>query len=127
MTCLATAATLCYMLPVRESALSQLRRGALEFCVLGLLRDRERYSYEIVRGLGQFDGLVTTEGTLYPLLGRLRKEGVVHTTWRESTAGPPRRYYRLTDVGRTQLDAFAVEWVRFRDSVDTLLVRGGDT
>lgn len=110
---------------VPESATSQLRRGALEFCVLALLRDSERYGVEIVRTLGEADGLVTTEGTLYPLLSRLRKEGVVETTWRESPAGPPRRYYRLTPEGRTQLDAFVMEWNRFRDSVDTLLEKGG--
>lgn len=110
---------------MRESAISQLRRGVLEFCVLALLRDSECYGVEIVRTLGEADGLVTTEGTLYPLLSRLRREGVVETTWRESPAGPPRRYYRLTPDGRTQLGAFAVEWNRFRDSVDNLLENGG--
>ncbi len=107
--------------PIRESSISQLRRGVLEFCVLALLRDTERYSFEIVRALGQSDGLVTTEGTLYPLLSRLRKDGVVQTTWRESASGPPRRYYRLTPTGQAQLSAFATEWTRFRDSVDVLL------
>ena len=109
---------------VRETAISQLRRGILEFCVLALLRDGERYSYELVRALGYADGLVTTEGTLYPLLGRLRREGVVDTTWRESPSGPPRRYYRLTADGQAALAGFAAEWTRFRDSVDTLLANG---
>src|SRR6516162_163462 len=67
---------------------SQLRRGVLEFCVLALLRDGERYAVELVQELGSKDGLVTSEGTLYPLLSRLRKEGVVETTWRESPGGP---------------------------------------
>src|SRR6478672_12039657 len=92
---------------------SQLRRGVLEFCVLALLRGGERYAVELVQELGSKDGLVTSEGTLYPLLSRLRKEGVVDTTWRESPSGPPRRYYRLTPAGRSLLDAFAAEWVRF--------------
>ena len=105
----------------RETGISQLRRGVLEFCVLALLRDGERYSYELVRSLGDADGLVTTEGTLYPLLGRLRREGVVDTTWRESPSGPPRRYYRLTPDGQAALAGFVAEWTRFRDSVDTLL------
>lgn len=104
--------------------ISQLRRGVLEFCVLALLREEERYGFEIVRALSEAGGLVTTEGTLYPLLGRLRKEGVVETTWRESPTGPPRRYYRLTPDGRALLDAFIAEWMRFRDSVDTLLETG---
>lgn len=108
----------------RETAISQLRRGVLEFCVLALLRDGERYSYELVRALGDADGLVTTEGTLYPLLGRLRREGVVDTTWRESTSGPPRRYYRLTPDGQAALGGFMIEWTRFRDSVDDLLGNG---
>jgi PadR family transcriptional regulator PadR len=109
---------------VRETGISQLRRGVLEFCVLALLRDGERYSYELVRALGDADGLVTTEGTLYPLLGRLRREGVVDTSWRESPSGPPRRYYRLTPDGQAALSSFVVEWARFRDSVDALLANG---
>jgi PadR family transcriptional regulator PadR len=109
---------------MRDQAISQLRRGVLEFCVLALLRDGERYSYELVRALGDAQGLVTTEGTLYPLLGRLRREGVVQTTWRESPSGPPRRYYRLTPNGHAALDGFAIEWTRLRDSVDALLGKG---
>ena len=109
---------------LRETAISQLRRGVLEFCVLALLRDGERYSYELVRALGDADGLVTTEGTLYPLLGRLRREGVVDTTWRESPSGPPRRYYRLSPAGRKSLAAFVDEWSRFRASVDAILKIG---
>jgi PadR family transcriptional regulator len=89
--------------------------------VLALLRDTERYSYEIVHALAQVDGLVTTEGTLYPLLSRLRKEELVTSTWRESDTGPPRRYYRLTPSGEARLAAFLGDWSRFRDAVDTLL------
>lgn len=107
-----------------DRAISQLRKGVLEFCVLGLLRGTERYSYEIVHALGELDGLVTTEGTLYPLLSRLRKDGVVETTWRESATGPPRRYYRITPAGEATLAAFATEWARFRASVDVVLERG---
>jgi PadR family transcriptional regulator PadR len=110
--------------PLGETVISQLRRGVLEFCVLALLRDTERYSYEIVHALSQADGLVTTEGTLYPLLGRLRKEEVVTTTWRESDSGPPRRYYSLTPSGQARLNAFLDEWSRFRGSVDMLLGTG---
>lgn len=104
-----------------DASVSQLRRGVLEFCVLALLRDNERYSYEIVHALGSADGLVTSEGTLYPLLSRLRKDGVVTTSWRESQSGPPRRYYRLTPSGTARLDAFSGEWSRFRHSVDRIL------
>jgi PadR family transcriptional regulator PadR len=125
LTNLASPATLHCMAPkTRETAISQLRRGVLEFCVLALLRDGERYSYELVTALGNADGLVTTEGTLYPLLARLRREGVVDTTWRESNTGPPRRYYHLTPDGKTALSGFVTDWARFRDSVDALLGNG---
>src|SRR5215470_15510692 len=100
---------------------SQLRRGVLEFCVLALLRDGERYAVELVQELGSIEGLVTSEGTLYPLLSRLRKDGVVETTWRESPGGPPRRYYALTPAGRAVLDVFSGEWARFRDAVDRII------
>src|SRR5215212_8618419 len=60
-------------------------------------------------------------GTLYPLLARLRREGLVESTWRESTSGPPRRYYRPTPAGEVAFDSFRVEWRRFRDGVDQLL------
>ena len=89
--------------------------------MLALLRDGERYAVELVQELGSVDGLVTSEGTLYPLLSRLRKEGVVETTWRESPGGPPRRYYSLTPAGREVLDVFSGEWVRFRDAVDGII------
>jgi PadR family transcriptional regulator PadR len=115
------------MVVIGEGVISQLRRGVLEFCVLALLRDDERYGFEIVRALSEADGLVTTEGTVYPLLARLRKEGVVETTWRESPSGPPRRYYRLTPAGRSLLRSFTTEWVRFRGSVDDLLETGALT
>ena len=103
---------------------SQLRRGVLEYCVLALLRDEERYGVELVQRLGQVDGLVTTEGTLYPMLGRLRREGVVETTWQESASGPPRRYYRLTPAGRAVLAEFTADWRRFREAVDGVLEPG---
>src|SRR5271169_899000 len=99
----------------RDAAISQLRRGVIEFCVLALLADEENYGFELVQKLAGEDALVTTEGTLYPLLGRLR---------RESPAGPPRRYYRLTPAGRKSLAAFVDEWSRFRGSVDAILKIG---
>ncbi|HEX4756129.1 MAG TPA: PadR family transcriptional regulator [Candidatus Dormibacteraeota bacterium] len=108
----------------RVALLSQMRRGALEYCVLALLRDGERYGFELVRRLGGANGLLTSEGTVYPLLSRLRRDGVVETSWRESTSGPPRRYYRLTQAGQLALEVFSVEWRRFRDAVDELLEGG---
>lgn len=102
----------------------QLRKGVLQYCVLALLTQRERYGFELVRNLGEIDGLVTSEGTIYPLLSRLKKEGQVKTTWRESDEGPPRKYYAITSEGEARLDAFRNEWQRFRSGVDTLLDQG---
>lgn len=101
--------------------LTELRRGVLEFCVLAVVRNEELYAFEIVRTLSDAGELVSSEGTMYPLLARLRRDGLVAATWRESDAGPPRRYYRITAGGRRALDAFVAEWTRFRSAVDALL------
>ena len=110
----------CMVLGGEANLLAQMRRGAIEFCVLALLREEERYGLELSRTLAA-DGLVTSEGTMYPLLARLRQDGLVETSWHESPQGPPRRYYRLTKDGRAALDAFTVQWQQFRDAVDSLL------
>src|SRR5215212_72734 len=98
------------MVAQQDALLAQMRRGTLQYCVLALLAGEERYGFDLVRGLAQVDGMVTSEGTIYLLLGRLRREGLVETTWRESTSGPPRRYYHLTGAGRTALEGFRLEW-----------------
>jgi PadR family transcriptional regulator, regulatory protein PadR len=100
---------------------AQMRRGLLPYCVLAMLRGTERYGFELVRALASVDGMVTGEGTIYPLLARLRRQGLVGTTWRESASGPPRRYYRLTAAGKTALADFTGAWTQLRDSVDELL------
>lgn len=101
--------------------MTELRRGVLEYCVLAVVRNEELYAFEIVRTLSDAGELVSSEGTMYPLLSRLRRDGLVAATWRESDAGPPRRYYRITAGGRRALDAFLAEWTRFRSAVDALL------
>ncbi|HSK57378.1 MAG TPA: PadR family transcriptional regulator [Jiangellales bacterium] len=111
---------------VAPSGLAQLRRGAIEHCVLALLERGERYGFDLVRELGEAGELVTSEGTIYPLLSRLRRDGLVATDWRASDAGPPRRYYRLTDTGRSALAGFRTEWARFREAVDAVLGTTGD-
>jgi len=100
-----------------------MRRGALEYCVMALIVKTPRYAYELIEALGK-TGLLTTEGTLYPLLSRLRRDGLVKTDWRESTDGPPRRYYELTAEGRRALTAFKNEWTGFRGAVDKILQEG---
>ena len=111
----------------QDALLAQMRRGTLQYCVLALLASEERYGFDLVRGLGAVNGMVTSEGTIYPLLSRLRRDGLVESTWRESSTGPPRRYYRLTDSGREALRDFRREWSRFRDAVDALVEGREDT
>lgn len=100
--------------------MTQLRRGALEHCVLALLESGERYGYDLVGQLSEA-GLVASEGTVYPLLSRLRREELVTTNWRDSPDGPPRRYYSLTPTGQAALAQFRVAWRGFCTAVDAIL------
>ncbi|WP_030748549.1 PadR family transcriptional regulator [Streptomyces griseus] len=96
----------------------QLRKGVPEYRVLALMRDRSRYGVELVRALEESGALATGQGTVYPLLSRLRRDDLVATPWRESASGPPRRHYALTDGGRAALDGFTRVWPAFRTTVD---------
>ena len=96
---------------------SQMRRGLLELCILGLLEEQPNYGYEIVTRLAQAPNLAASEGTVYPLLRRLRKVGWLQTSWKESDSGPPRQYYRLTPEGREYLQALRGEWGQLVSSV----------
>jgi PadR family transcriptional regulator, regulatory protein PadR len=113
------------MAPGQDALLAQMRRGTLQYCVLSILGAEERYGFDLVRALAEHDGMVTSEGTIYPLLSRLRRDGLVESTWQESSSGPPRRYYRLTERGRSALEGFKLEWRRFRDAVDHFVERTG--
>lgn len=112
------------MEPGDSAILTHLRRGALEHCVLALLDGEAMYGLDLARRLGDDGVLLAGEGTLYPLLARLRKQGLVETRWVESTAGPPRRYYELTASGAVALETFRRTWKTFRDAVDTTLQGG---
>jgi len=106
--------------PAGDGVLANLRRGTVEYCVLAALRGHPRYAPELVAVLSANE-LVTSEGTIYPLLSRLRREGLLETSWVESPAGPPRRYYSTTAAGQRALSAFRGQWEAFRDGVDQLL------
>jgi PadR family transcriptional regulator PadR len=80
----------------------QMRKGMLVYCVLLLLKDGQVYSSEIIRSLREAE-LIVVEGTLYPLLSRLAKDGILSYEWQESEQGPPRKYYQLTDKGHSLL------------------------
>jgi PadR family transcriptional regulator PadR len=104
---------------------SQLRRGVLELCILALIETEPRYGYEIVTRLGDAPQLAAGEGTIYPLLRRLKKDGLVDTFWQESAAGPPRQYYRLTETGRTVLGSMRSEWQQLALAVNGFVGVGG--
>ena len=105
----------------RGGLIAQMRRGALEYCVLALLAARERYGLELVQNLAEVDGMVTSEGTIYPLMRRMQDDGLVGTRLAESNSGPPRKYYRLTAAGRAAFAAQKREWRTFTDAVNQLL------
>jgi PadR family transcriptional regulator PadR len=105
---------------------TQLRKGVIEYCVLALLKDTSRYGGELVQLLRNRDGLLVSEGTIYPLLSRMRSDGLVDTEWRETAGGPPRRYYRLTKSGVKAVADFRSEWLTFRATVDTIFGLGNE-
>jgi PadR family transcriptional regulator PadR len=115
----------CMVASTSSNLMSQMRRGAVEYCVLALLRDHDMYGFELTRALSSAGGLVASEGTVYPLLTRIRQDGLVETFWEASPQGPARRYYRLTKDGHLALETFRSQWQRFRDTVDTIM-KGSD-
>jgi PadR family transcriptional regulator len=101
--------------------LAQARRGVIELCVLQLIAQQARYGYELSTALAQLGKpLAATEGTLYPLLRRLQRDGVVEATWQESRDGPPRKYYHLSSAGRRLLAAQRAEWEELTQAVGNL-------
>ena len=96
-----------------ENAKAQMRKGILEYCILSILAKKDLYTTDIINALKEND-LIVVEGTLYPLLTRQKNAGLLHYRWEESTQGPPRKYYGLTEMGRTYL-------VELDDSWDTLI------
>jgi PadR family transcriptional regulator PadR len=109
------------MAPDNDSRVSQFRKGALELGILALLDRGELYGVEIVDRLAEHSGLEASAGTIYPLLSRLKKAGVVDTTWRESPVGPPRKYYQLSEAGRTELAGMTRSWRDLSATLDSLL------
>lgn len=102
-----------------ERAKSQMRKGVLEYGILLILSHREAYSADLLQILKEND-LIVVEGTLYPLLSRLRKDGMVSYSWVESTQGPPRKYYVITDKGRKFLTQVSDSWKELVDSMQRL-------
>ncbi len=101
------------------NAKSQMRKGMLEYCVLLLLRRGACYANDIIKQLKDAD-LIVVEGTLYPLLTRLKKDSLLSYEWRESMQGPPRKYYSLTAEGHAALSEMDSTWQALSRTVEVL-------
>lgn len=99
---------------------TQLRKGVLELCILNAISDERLYGYDIVRKLRRIDGLVISDGTIYPILSRFKREGLVETSIEESQEGPPRKYYRLTERGREHLSRMNNYWEAIKSGAEAL-------
>ena len=93
----------------RDRRITQLRKGILELAVMGVLYDERNYGYSLVRVLSESGSISLKEGTIYPILARLDRDGLVRSEWVESDQGPPRKYYALTSSGRQLFDALSQE------------------
>ena len=97
----------------------QLKKGVLGLCVLALLSRGDSYAYEIASHMA--DAVDMGEGTIYPLMRRMQSEGLVETYHVESSSGPSRKYYRLTDAGRQSLSQQKAEWLSFTGAVNAII------
>ena len=99
-----------------ENTKAQMRKGILEYCILAMLKNKDAYVAELLDGLKTAQ-LLVVEGTLYPLLTRLKNAGHLDYRWEESTSGPPRKYYQITDQGSGFLDELHQSWISLNTSV----------
>ncbi len=100
-----------------ENTKAQMRKGVLEYCILLVLDGKPLYASDIIKALKEAK-LIVVEGTLYPLLTRLKNAGLLAYRWEESTQGPPRKYYELTDTGRKFLNELDGSWSELMDAVE---------
>ena len=100
-----------------ENTKAQMRKGVLEYCILSILREEDKYASEILGALKDAKMLVV-EGTIYPLLTRLKNAGLLNYRWEESTSGPPRKYYALTETGQLFLKELNGTWDELRNAVN---------
>ncbi len=103
-----------------ENTKAQMRKGILEFCILSILRSETKYASEILDSLKKSEMLVV-EGTLYPLLTRLKNAALLEYRWEESTAGPPRKYYQITPQGTQMLQELNLSWKSLQKAVNSIL------
>lgn len=103
-----------------ENTKAQMRKGVLEFCILSVLSEGEHYPTEIIERMKKAK-LLIVEGTLYPLLTRLKNEGLLSYRWEESPSGPPRKYFTLTDTGKNFLKELTDNWTELTTSVNNII------
>ncbi len=102
-----------------DNVRSQMRKGVLEYCILCILDKHEAYASNIIDELKKAD-MIVVEGTLYPLLIRQKNQGLLSYRWEESTQGPPRKYYCITERGRQQLSEMDSAWQEMVKAIETL-------
>ena len=102
-----------------ENVRAQMRKGVLEYCILSILNKREAYASAIIEEL-KAANMIVVEGTLYPLLIRQKNQGLLSYRWEESTQGPPRKYYVISDKGREQLAQMDEAWKELVDTIETI-------
>jgi PadR family transcriptional regulator PadR len=102
-----------------ENTKAQMRKGILEFCILSILADEEAYPSEIIEKLKDAK-MIVVEGTLYPLLTRLKNAGLLSYRWEESTSGPPRKYYKLTELGIKFSNELHSTWDELQSAVNQI-------
>jgi PadR family transcriptional regulator PadR len=102
-----------------ENTKAQMRKGILEYCILSILSRNSCYASDIIRELKEAE-VIVVEGTLYPLLTRQKNAGLLSYRWEESQQGPPRKYYELTEAGRTYLADLDKSWQELVDSVNRI-------
>lgn len=100
-----------------ENTKAQMRKGVLELCILNMLNEKDAYANQIIEELKKAE-LIVVEGTLYPLLTRLKNGGLLSYRWEESTSGPPRKYYTLTEIGKAALQELHQTWENLQDAVN---------
>lgn len=100
---------------------TQMLKGILEGCILAVISEEEVYGYEMTRKLNLYGFNMVSEGSIYPLLIRMKKEGLVNTVTKSSDSGPKRKYYSLTELGHEKLQEFIETWKNMSSSVDNLI------
>jgi len=102
-----------------EKTKAQMRKGVLEYCILSIIAEKEVYASDIIFQLKEAE-LIVVEGTLYPLLTRLKNDNLLGYRWEESKSGPPRKYYNITDTGKQLLDELDTGWQELVVSVNKI-------